>query len=65
MSGVVSFFTWKVRVINLLMEGSHRMDKGRILTSVETREMEARYTLGDTPEEFIEWLEKRDFRLVG
>lgn len=60
MSGVVSLFTWKVAVINLLKEGSHRTDSGRLLTSVETKEMEARYILGDSPEEFVVWLQQRD-----
>lgn len=60
MSGVVSLFTWKVAVINLLKEGSHRADSGRILTSLETKELEARYAYGDSPEEFIQWLKQRD-----
>ena len=57
MSGVLSYFAWRVRVLNLLMEGTHRTDKGGpVLTSVEQKAMELSYQSGASPEEFVEAL---------
>jgi hypothetical protein len=57
---VLPFFKWKVSVLNLLHEGTHRGDAdGPVLTAYEQQAMEFHYDAGCSPEEFVNWLAPR------
>lgn len=57
----LGYYHWKLSVLALLRESSHRSDeRGPMLTSEEQRIMERSFKRGASPEWFVELLKARD-----